>query len=1183
MINSEGIMREFVHLHLHSEYSLLDGACRVSDIPKTVIDCGQTAVAITDHGVMYGALKFWKECKKNGVKPIIGCEVYVAPGKMTDRSGGRDSRYYHLVLLVKDQVGYQNLIYMVSKAFTEGFYSKPRIDMELLRGHSEGLIALSACLAGYIPKCLAINDFAEARRHAEEMRDIFGEDYYIELQDHGLAEQKVILPKLVELSRATGIPMVATNDVHYLKKTDAENQAILMCIQTNSTVADGKPIGFETDEFYLKTGDEMYELFGEYEGALENTVKIAEMCNFDFETGKIYLPRFDVPDDTSPAEYLKKLAIKGIERRRGIGQIPEDTTPYTERMEYELSVIESMGYSEYFLIVWDFVNFARTKDIPVGPGRGSGAGSLVAYLVGITDVDPIKYGLLFERFLNPERVSMPDFDIDFCYNRRDEVIEYVRRKYGDDHVAQIITFGTMAAKAVIRDAGRALGMSYGDVDRVAKLIPRDLGITLEDALKRREVAAIYESDGAVKRLIDVGMALEGMPRHASTHAAGVVITDKPVTAYVPIAENSGAVTQFTMDGVAELGLLKFDFLALRYLTIIDAAERQIKEKNPDFDICNVPDDDAAVYEMIGRGQTDGVFQLESGGMKQMLHRLKPCKFEEIIAAIALYRPGPMDSIPKYIENRNGGSVKGYAIPGVDEILSDTYGCIVYQEQVMQIFRTVAGYSYGRADIVRRAISKKHGDELERERNSFYSGAKERGFDTAEAERLFNDIAGFANYAFNKSHAAAYAVLSYRTAYLKCHYPLEYFCALLTSVIGSPGKISEYISEYAKQGIKVLPPDINKSYTEFHAETDAVRFPLSAIRNVGNIFTEQVIADRKDNGEYLSFTDFLIRAGRFGLNRRLLESLAKCGALDSLGEYRSRIVSVLDKAMEIAGGDKGDDGQIGMFGSGDPSGVMPVITFPQIPEMNMRDKLLLEKEYLGVFASGHILDDYSEHVGLIEPDRISSIRESAEDSPKKTLIVCGTVTKRNVKETRKGDRMAFITLEDGSGEIEVILFSQIYEKIGYLVNTDAPICISGTVSEKDDDEIRLICNEITILINNEHIANAVSIPIPDRTRHTEKTVYPSYGQREKTNPPKTDQTENRPVHQAKLYLKIDPSDKKLYSRLTCYFDIFNGSVPVVLYDRVKKTYAMNTGFFVSASPMMISEMRELLGDDCVVLK
>ncbi len=1179
-------MKDFVHLHLHSEYSLLDGACRISDIPTAVKAAGQSAVAITDHGVMYGALKFRNECKRAGIKPIIGCEVYVASGSRHDKIAGREPRYYHLVLLVKNEIGYKNLILMISKAFTEGFYSKPRIDMELLREHSSGLIALSACLAGYIPRCLLAEDYESARRHALEMRDIFGSDgYYIELQDHGIEDQKRILPLLEKLSDETSIPMVATNDVHYLNKSDAENQAILMCIQTGTTIGDGISSGFETDEFYLKTGDEMERLFGKYKDAVENTVKIADMCDFDFDTSKTYLPRYDVPDGGTPAEYLRSLAEAGLDARRSGGVSVRSIKEYTERTEYELSVIETMGYSEYFLIVWDFVNYARSVNIPVGPGRGSGAGSLVAYLIGITDVDPIKYGLLFERFLNPERVSMPDFDIDFCYNRRDEVIEYVRRKYGNDRVAQIITFGTMAARAVIRDAGRALGMGYAEVDRVAKLIPRDMGITLKDAMKRQELADMYRSNGAVRRLIDVGMALEGMPRHASTHAAGVVITDGAVTDYVPIAENGGApVTQFTMDGIAELGLLKFDFLALRYLTVISAAERQIREHLPDFEIGRVTDDDPEVYDMLGRGQTDGVFQLESSGMKQMLQKLRPNKFEEIIAAIALYRPGPMDSIPRYIENRNSGNISAYSIPEVNAILSDTYGCIVYQEQVMQIFREVAGYSYGRADIVRRAISKKHGDELEAEREAFYAGAEERGHSRSEAERLFNDIAGFANYAFNKSHAAAYAVLSYRTAYLKSHYPLEYFCALLTSVIGNPAKISEYINEYSKQGIRILPPSINLSYSEFHAENGNVRFPLPAVRNVGESFSELIVDDRERNGSYSSYTDFLVRAGKLGLNRRQLEALIKSGALDTLGEYRSRMSAAIDKAMEIVGGESGDDGQLDMFASSGDGATAPVIVFPQIPEMSVKDKLLLEKEYIGIFASGHVLDDYSEHTELIEPDKISDIM-SGEDSALDTVVLCGTVTKRSVKDTRKGEQMAFITLEDGSGEMEAIIFPQLFAKYGYLVNTDAPICIAGHISDRDDDQIRLICSEILIMIDDEHIKNAVSVPIPERRSTPAPVRLRNTADKALQMPASSASRPSVPQPQKpkRLFVKLDFGNEKLYKRLMCLFEICDGAVPVILYNTATSEYSKNTGIFVSASDLLIGELRKLLGDDSVVLR
>ncbi len=1171
-------MTDFVHLHLHSEYSLLDGACRISDIPKMAKEQGMSAVAITDHGVMYGALKFYDECKKCGVKPIIGCEVYVAPRRMTDKEHGVDSKSYHLILLVKNKKGYENLIYMVSRAFTEGFYSKPRIDMERLREHSEGLCALSACLAGYIPRALAAGDFDDACRHALQMKEIFGEgNYYIELQDHGIAEQARILPELVRLARECRIPMAATNDVHYLRKTDAESQAILMCIQTNSTITDGRPIGFETNEFYFKSGDEMAALFGEYEGAIENTVRIAEMCNFDFETGKTLLPSYDLPSGVTGDSYLRELAERGLSSRFGDGAfaLSADIAVYRERMDYELSVISQMGYSEYFLIVWDFVNYAKSHGIPVGPGRGSGAGSLVAFLCGITDIDPIKYDLLFERFLNPERVSMPDFDIDFCYNRRDEVIEYVREKYGHDRVAQIITFGTMAARAVIRDAGRALGMSYSECDRVAKLIPRDLGITLDDAMRSRELRELYESDAAVRRLIDISRALEGMPRHASTHAAGVVITKEPVTHYVPVSDNGGViVTQYTMDGVAELGLLKFDFLALRYLTIIDAAERQIRESVPDFRIDRVPDDDPDVYRMISRGKTDGVFQLESSGMKQMLQQLKPNRFEEIIAAIALYRPGPMDFIPHYIENRNGGAGGGYNIPGVAEILADTYGCIVYQEQVMQIFRTVAGYSYGQADIVRRAIAKKHLDELEREREHFYAGAAERRLDANEVARLFDDIVGFSSYAFNKSHAAAYAVLSYRTAYLKCRYPLEYFCALLTSVIGNPAKISEYISEYAKQGIAVLPPDINRSYTEFHAENNSVRFPLSAVRNVGDSYARVLIAERESRGEYTSYVDFLTRAADHSLNRRQLEALVKSGALDSLGEYRSRMAATLDTAIELSAKHE-DTGQLGMFDGITEQSMMPHLELPQIPEMSVRDKLFLEKEYLGVFASGHILDDYSEHTALISPVKISSLRESFDrgDSASSVFVICGSVTRRTIKDTRKGGKMAFVTLEDGSGEIEVIIFPNAFEHVGYLINTDSPICVSGTLSAKDDDAPRLICNELFVLIDNEHIRKAVSVPIPERRETPRKAPAPPQTQIPPQTPPKPH----------RLYIRFDMTDEKLLRRLESIFVIFDGAVPVVYYNTATSSYVKNTGLATSASPMALSVLRGILGDDSVVLK
>ncbi len=1174
-------MSEFVHLHLHSEYSLLDGACRISDIPLAAAAAGQSAVAITDHGVMYGTLAFYKACKKAGIKPIIGCEVYVAPRSMSDKSHDLDSHSNHLVLLVKNEIGYRNLIYMVSRAFTDGFYVKPRIDMSLLENHSEGLVALSACLAGKIPRLLLSGNYEEAVEYAKNMERIFGKgNYYIEIQNHGIKEQLDVLPLLSKLSKDTGIPLVATNDIHYIKKEDAATQAILLCIQTNNVITDGRPVGFETDEFYFKSTEEMEALFSEYDGAIENTARIADMCNFDFTLGETHLPRYKPDNGEEPGEYLKTLALEGLDKKEAEGKLNFDRNAYISRLEYELSVIGKMGYSEYYLIVWDFVNYAKSKNIPVGPGRGSGAGSLTAYLIGITDIDPLKYNLLFERFLNPERVSMPDFDIDFCYNRRDEVIDYVKTRYGEDHVAQIIAFGTMAARAVVRDAGRALGMNYADVDKVAKLIPRDLDVTLDKALEGRELKELYESDGDVHRLIDIGRALEGMPRHPSTHAAGVVITADPVTDYVPVADNNGSpVTQFTMEGVAELGLLKFDFLALRYLTVIDAAERQIKESVPGFDISKVPDD-PEVYSMISKGRTDGVFQLESPGMKQMLLQLRPDKFEEIIAAIALFRPGPMDSIPRYIEQRNGGKINGYDIPGVNEILEDTYGCIVYQEQVMQIFRVAAGYSFGRADVVRRAIAKKHSDELEREREAFFAGVEANGFRRDEAERLFGDITGFANYAFNKSHAAAYALLSYRTAYLKCKYPVEYFCALLTSVIGNPSKTSEYIAQFAKQGVKLLPPDINKSFSEYHAENGSVRFPISAVRNIGVSFSEQIVAERYD-GEFTSYVDFLTRMGKRGLNKRQLEALIKCGALDSLGVYRSRMIATQDTALAVSSGNSSDEGQIGILDEISDGIPLPVISYPDIPELSAAEKLYLEKEFLGIFASGHVLDDYSEHTALISPAEIHDITESFNENGSDTLkhtyradeavAICVTVLKKSVKDTRRGDKMAFVTVSDKTGETEVIVFPELFAKIGYLINTEIPLCVSGTISNKDEDEIRILANDMFPLMNNEKTATAISIPLPELPREKNKTVPHS----NPVNLPSPAKTE-------KVYLKLDVNDKVLYEKLLAYVEIFSGNVPVILYDTSSGKYLKgNCG--ISASPMAMKELRSLLGDDAVVTK
>ena len=869
-------MSDFVHLHLHSEYSMLDGACRISDIPKRARECGHTSVALTDHGVMYGAVAFYNACKKEGIKPIIGCEVYVANGSRFEKTSYSDGngKYNHLVLLCKNDVGYRNLIYLVSKSFVEGIYSKPRVDLELLREHSDGLIALSACLAGKIPSLLSSGAYREAVEYANEMAAIFGkENFYIELQNHGLNEQIQILPQLVKLAEECGLSLVATNDCHYLRRENAQTQAVLMCIQTNTVVSDGRPVGFETDEFYYKNSDEMKMLFGKYNGAIENTVKIADMCNFEFSFDDPKLPTFKAPDGMSSAQYLRKITFEGLQRRLTDGSLrfePQGESAYKERIEYELSVISSMGYDDYFLIVQDYVAFARSKKIPVGPGRGSGAGSLVAYLCGITDVDSIKFDLLFERFLNPERVNMPDIDIDFCYNRRDEVIKYMYDKYGEDHVSQIIAYGTLAARAAIRDVGRALGMSYGDVDPIARAVPHEIGVTLESALKLPELKAIYESSDDAKLLIDTAMQIEGMPRNITVHAAGLVVTDRPVSEYVPLAvSNSAIVTQFDMDTIAKLGLLKFDFLALRYLTIIDDACRYVTETVKDFDITKVPFDDKETYELISSGKTQGVFQLESAGMRQMLTELRPDRFDDIIAAIALYRPGPMDSIPKYIEARHNVDKVTYAHPLLEPILRSTYGCIVYQEQVMSIFREMAGYTYGHADVVRRAMSKKKKDILNAERESFLAGTAKRGIDERLAGQLFDDISAFANYAFNKSHAAAYAVLSYRTAYLKAHYPCEYMSALMTSVLGNITKLAEYISECAILGIKVLPPDINRSSMYFHPDGNNIIFGLLALKNVGKQFVENIIRERTQTS-FSDFEDFVRRMSDYDLNKRMVE-------------------------------------------------------------------------------------------------------------------------------------------------------------------------------------------------------------------------------------------------------------------------------------------------------------------------
>ena len=1137
----------FVHLHLHSEYSLLDGACRIADIPKAARAAGHTAVAITDHGALYGAAAFYKACVHEEIKPIIGCEVYVAPRTRFDKEGRRDASGNHLVLLCENKKGYENLIYMVSKSYTEGFYQKPRVDLELLRAHAEGLIALSACLGGYIPKAILSGDYSGARAHARALEEIFGKgNFFLELQQHGLAGQSEVNGELIRMSEELGIPLVATNDVHYLRKLDAEHQAVMMCIQTGNVLSDGKPIGFETDEFYYKTTAEMEKLFAFAPSALENTGKIAERCSFAFEFGNLYLPKLDTGGQT-PAQRLRKLAFDGLENKIREKYIVLDRytlEDYQRRAEYELDVIEKMGFTDYILIVQDYVAYAKSHGIAVGPGRGSGAGSLVNYLIGITDVDSIRFELLFERFLNPERVSMPDIDVDFCYERRDEVLAYVSERYGADHVAQIITFGTMAARAAIRDVGRALGMSYAEVDAVAGLVPRGPGVTLKDALRGKELKKLYESDANVARLIDIARALEGMPRHASTHAAGVVITDRAVSDYVPLAVNG--------DTVAEIGLVKFDFLGLRYLTIIADAEKLIRQENPAFDIQKIPFDDEKTYALISTGQTDGVFQLESVGMKRVLVQLAPDCIEDIIAVLALYRPGPMDSIPQYIERRHGRETVEYHNPVLEKILSNTYGCIVYQEQVMQIFREIAGYSLGRADIVRRAMSKKKTSVMEAERAVFISGAGQRGMDAGEADALFEDMAGFASYAFNKSHAVSYAVLTYQTAFLKAHYMSAYMAALLTSVLGDFGKTAEYIAECAKAKIKVLPPDVNESITVFGARENHIRFGLLALKGVGRQFVDQIIAERTAHGKFVSFEDFITRMGSSDLNKRQVEALIKSGAFDGLGVYRSQLLASYEKIIENAQMKNRFEieGQFDIFSMADSGATAPVkFDYPNIPEFTLKEKLMLEKESSGMYFSGHLLNDYAHHIESLRTDQIADILSAFEEETsegyrdKQSVCVAAMVSKKSVKSTRSGTNMAFVTLEDKTGEIEVVVFSKQYLQFADLLLLETPVVVYGTISARDEEKPKLILNTAQRLISNENFFAA------------EKS----------------------------LYLRVSSVDTPEAAQAVALLRQNSGDTPVLFYEMINKRYVKASGIRAHVTEALLNQLAGLVGRQNVVFQ
>ncbi len=1181
-------MADFVHLHLHSEYSLLDGACRIADIPVRAKECGHSAVALTDHGCMYGVVAFYKACRAAGVKPIIGCEVYMAPTNRFDKIN-RAENYYHLVLLCENETGYQNLIELVSRGFTEGFYSKPRIDMELLRKYHEGLIALSGCLAGKIPRDLLRGQYEEAKRYAQECSDLFGKDhFYIEIQDHALEDQQRVLPDLIRLAKECNLPLVATNDCHYLRRRDAQTQAVLMCIQTNQTLTEGKPFGFETDEFYYKTTEEMASLFEDYPQALENTVHIAERCQFDFDFDTLYLPTFPCPKGLSSIDYLTQLAIEGYGEKKSNDMLDlehHSEKEYLDRMEYELSVIHQMGYADYFLIVQDYVNFAKRSGIPVGPGRGSGAGSLVAYLLSITDVDSIRFELLFERFLNPERVSMPDIDIDFCYNRRDEVIRYVSEKYGSDHVSQIITFGTLAARAAVRDVGRAMGMSYADVDIVAKAIPHDLGITLKQALQLPELRELYESGDKIRKLVDTAMALEGMPRNVSIHAAGIVITEKPITSYVPLATSNGVVvTQYDMDTVAALGLLKFDFLALRYLTIIRDTELQIREIEPHFDIERVPLDDPETYRIISKGDTSGIFQLESEGMRQMLTNLKPENLDDIQAAIALYRPGPMDSIPQYIEGRHHPEKVSYAIPQLQPILKSTFGCAVYQEQVMSIFRQVAGYTFGHADIVRRAMSKKKASVLEAERQQFIDGAAEHGVSQEDASRLFDDMSSFANYAFNKSHAAAYALISFRTAYLKAHYPRQFYAALLTSVLGNIPKVGEYITECNKHNIPVLAPSINQSQMNFHVSGDSIRFGLLALKNVGKQFISQILSERS-RGPYESFEDFISRLGGHELNKRQVEALIKCGAFDGLGTNRNQLLSSYEKLVDQQAEKKRSNlsGQLDMFSA------LPVATdlgggsfeYPNIPELTLREKLLCEKESTGMSFSGHLLDNFTKNIAelpLVPLADIVSSEEGREGAhtifqDRQIVRIAGIVTGVTHKMTKKEEPMAFFTLEDRYHEIECIAFPNKYTTFGPLIMLDSAVWVEGALQFREGEAPKIIINALHPLTENDKYVSGDTKKISPITHSDTTSTTPS-------KPTITVQT--IPQQITKLYLRVPDLESRTFKKVDNLIAIYDGFIPVIFYDNSTKAYIPSKRR-ISLTPGCFAELNLLLGEENVVPK
>lgn len=1169
----------FVHLHVHTEYSLLDGACRIGKLAHAAKELGQTALAITDHGVMYGAVEFYEACKAEGIKPIIGCEVYVAARSHTDKVHEYDSENAHLILLCKNRQGYQNLIKLVSKSFVDGFYNKPRVDHDLLSQYHEGLIALSACLAGEVPRALSANEYAKALETAKWYEGVFGKDnYFIEIQNHGIDEQIRVLPQLVRLSKETGIPLVATNDVHYIEKSDSMVQKVLVCIQTNHTIDEDNPLGYETDNFYLKSEAEMAVLFSAYPEAIENTGKIADRCNVEFTFGETKLPLFDIGEQDH-YEYFRNMCYNGLHRIYGAN--PDKSL--IDRLEYELSVISSMGYIDYYLIVQDFVRYAKEHNIPVGPGRGSGAGSLCAYCVGITGIDPIKHDLIFERFLNPERVSMPDFDIDFCYVRRQEVIDYVVRKYGADHVAQIVTFGTLKARAAIRDVARVLAIPYATADRVAKLIPFELNATIDKALADSdELREMYENDPVMRNLIDMSRKIEGMPRHASRHAAGVVITRDPVDEYVPLATNDDAVvTQFTMTTLERLGLLKMDFLGLRNLTVIDDTVKMIKKREPDFDIEKIPLDDKKTFDMFSDGQTNGVFQFESAGMKRVLTQLKPTGIEDIIAVLSLYRPGPMESIPKYIANRHSGNIT-YAAPQLEPILKVTYGCLVYQEQVMQVFRELAGYSFGRADIVRRAMSKKKHDVMERERQAFIYGDKDcdgavkRGVSEKAANEIFDSMSSFASYAFNKSHAAAYSYVAYRTAYLKCHYGREYMASLLSGFLDSATKVSENIAECHRMGIPVLAPHVNESQKGFAVYNKAIRFGLLAVKNLGGGVIDRMLTERELRGNFKDLYDFCERMSDKDLNRRAVESLIKCGAFDGLGANRHQMMDSVDDIFEQLNARQRNnvEGQIGFFGISDSSSVnLNSYTYPDVPEYPEKTLLNMERDVTGLYLSGHPMADYEQRAAEIGAVNICDILDDDENneySDGKRVRLLVQITGIKKKATKSGQQMAFLAAEDMYGSISVMLFPKTLTSCLRLIQPDAVIAVDGRVSVREERAPEIVADSV--------YPPDFALPRFDAQKPIKRAAVPTA---EQGHPSDSKKSASKNTG---LYIRVPSLDSREYERAKAVTDLFDGATRLIIVcSDTSKRFVAPRNMWVDINEPMLDELRSILGKDNVAVR